>query len=249
MSLKIILSFIVILSFGCSTEKPKGKTEAEVVFLESKQLIKEEHYLLATEKLNQLRHQFPYSFYATPAELLLAEIQFNQESYVDSAAAFLIFRDFHPKHKRIPYVVFMIAESYFKQLPDTFDRDLSAGYEAIKYYNELLAKYPKSSYSKDATKKITKCHDMIRNKEKYIADFYFRTEVFDAARYRYLDIIKSFKNKPLKDHAMLRVLQASLQLKEYPQCLKYAKKFTKQISKDRQAELISATKNCQTRTR
>src|SRR5690606_29158789 len=117
--------------------------------------------------------------------------------------AFLIFRDFHPKHKQIPYVIFMIAESYYKQLPDTYDRDLAAAYEAIKYYNELLAKYPNTEYTKDATKKIQDCHEMIQKKEKYIADFYYRTEVFDAARYRYLDIIKSFKDPDLRKHSMI----------------------------------------------
>lgn len=241
------MTLILAVTLGCSSEKPKGKTEAEVLFLEAKQLMKEDHYLLATEKLNQLKHQFPYSFYSTPAELMLADILFKQESYVDSAAAFLLFRDFHPKHKDIPYVVFMIAESYFKQLPDTFDRDLSAAYEAVKYYNELLAKYPKSEYAKDAAKKIAECHEMIRNKEKYIADFYYKTEVFDAARYRYLDIIKSFKKNDLVDHAIIRTLQSSLKLKEYDKCLNYSKKFSKIISKKRVSELSSVTKNCQTK--
>lgn len=246
---KNVVFLIFLLVASCSSEKPKGKTQAEVLFKEAQQLVEEEHYLLATEKLNQLRHQFPYSFYATPSELLLAEIHFKQESFVDSAAAFLVFRDFHPKHKRIPYVIYMIAESYFNQLPDTYDRDLSAAFEAIKYYNELLAKYPGSEYTKNAKEKITKCYDMVRNKEKYIADFYFKTEVFDAARYRYLDILKSFKKPKLRDHAMIRILEASLALKDYSECVDYSNKFSKIISKDKVDQINSITKDCKAKIR
>lgn len=246
---KKLLIFILLLNIGCSSDKPKGKTQAEVLFKEAKQLMDEEHFLLATEKLNQLKHQFPYSFYATPAELALAEIHFKQESYVDAAASFLVFRDFHPKHKQIPYVIYMIAESYFNQLPDTYDRDLSAAFEAIKYYNELLAKYPNSEYAKNSANKIAKCYKMVRNKQKYIADFYFKTEVFDAARYRYLDILKTFKNKNLRDHAMVRVLQSSLKLKDYSECVDYSKKFSKLISKENAKRVSSIAKDCKAKIR
>ena len=101
----LILAIVLIIS-SCASDKPKGKTEAEVLFKEAKILMEEERYLLATEKLNNLKNQYPYSYYATPAELLQADILFLQESYVEAAASYLLFRDFHPKHEEIPYVVF-----------------------------------------------------------------------------------------------------------------------------------------------
>ncbi|MBT4792827.1 MAG: outer membrane protein assembly factor BamD, partial [Halobacteriovoraceae bacterium] len=157
--------FIIVL-VSCASEKPTGKTEAEILFKEAKILIKEERYLLATEKLNNLKNQYPYSYYATPAELLQADILFLQESYVESAASYLLFRDFHPKHPQVSYVVFKIAESYYNQLPDTFDRDLESAVEAVKYYQEILEKYPKTEYAKDSLKKIGKSRGMLKNKEK-----------------------------------------------------------------------------------
>ena len=86
---------------ACSSDKPKGRTEAEVLFKEAEDLVKSERYILATEKLNTIKTQHPYSFYATPAELLQADVLYMQESFVESAAAYLLFRDFHPKHEKI----------------------------------------------------------------------------------------------------------------------------------------------------
>ncbi len=211
MNIKNIISCcVLLLVVSCASEKPDGKTEAEVLYKEASALIKDERFLLATEKLNLIRSQYPYSFYATPAELMLAEVLFKQESYVESAAAFILFRDLHPKHKRSDYVVFMIAESFYKQIPDTFDRDLAPAVEAIKYYKEFQSKYPNSKFGKDAKKKIAECNSMIEDKEKYIADFYFKTEVYDAARWRYLDIIKNFTDKKLYSHSASRVIQTSM---------------------------------------
>ena len=220
--LSIILIFIVALS--CASEKPEGKTKAEVLFKEAKELMEDERFILATDKLNQLRNQYPYSYYATPAELMLADILYKQESYGDAMAAYIVFRDLHPKHEKIPYVVFKIAESYYNQLPDTFDRDLEMGVEAIKYYNELLLKYPDSIYVKDAKSKIERCKDMIRKKEKYIADFYFKTESFKAAKWRYLDILDNFSDPKLRSYATRRAIETSYELKQYDFCSQFAEK-------------------------
>ena len=225
--------FILVLLgllFACAVEKPKGKTQAEVLYKEALRLIKDERYLLATEKINQLKNQFPYSYYATPAELLQADIFFKQESFVEAAAAYLIFRDFHPKHEKLPYVVFRIAESYYKQLPDTNDRDLSAAFEAIKYYNELIVKFSTSDYSKKAKKKIADCEGRIRDYEQYVADFYYKTEQYKAARWRYRDILKNFKVKKLRSHSMQRIILSSYFLKEYKNCIRLGERYTHDLS-------------------
>lgn len=227
---KFLISLFIILLASCASEKPKGKTEAEVLYKEAKNLIKDERYILATEKLNNLKNQYPYSYYATPAELLYADILYLQENYVEAAAAYLLFRDFHPKHEKIAYVVFKIAESYHNQLPDTFDRDLESAVEAIKYYQEILTKYGSSGYLKDSKEKITKAKSMLENKEKYVADFYFKTEVYDAARWRYLDILTNFQSKKLRSHSMQRVILSTYYLKEYEKCISFSNNYSQHLN-------------------
>ena len=182
------------VTISCATKRPEGATEAEVLFKEAKELVSKSRFIQATEKLNTLRSQYPYSFYATHAELLQADILFSQENYAESAAAYILFRDFHPKYSEMGYVVFRISESFYRQLPETFDRDLSAGIEAIKYFNELTQSYAGTEYAKDALARVNRIEDMLEKKEIYIADFYFKTKDFVAAKSRYEDILKSLKN-------------------------------------------------------
>ena len=190
----IVLTIAVFLS-SCTTKRPEGSTEAEVLFKEAKDLISKSRYIQATEKLNQIRSQFPYSYYATHAELLQADVLFAQENYPEAASAYILFRDFHPKYTDLGYVIFRISESFYQQLPSTFDRDLSTGLEAVKYYNELLQNYSNTEYVKDAKARIIQIEDMVLKKEVYIADFYFRTKDFSAAKSRYEEILKSLKDE------------------------------------------------------
>ena len=213
---------------SCASKRPTGKTEAEILYKEALELKEDGHYMMAMEKLNNLRSKHPYSYYATHAELLNADILFDQESYKEAASAYIVFRDFHPRHNKIPYVVWQIAESFYNQIPSTYDRDLSSAIEAIKYYQELLDKYKNSDYKENAKEKIKLCQEMLEKKERYIADFYFKTEVYDAARYCYLDILKTFPrpySATLHPHAMLRVVESSLRLKQPNDCKKYFRQF------------------------
>lgn len=239
--------FIVLLAVltACSTPRPEGETEAEVLYKEAETLVDDGRYLLATEKLNTLRSKYPYSYFATHAELLLADVQFKQENYTEAAASYILFRDFHPKHERTDYVVFKIAESFYNQLPETFDRDLSAAHEAIRYYREMLRVFPKSSYSDSAQDKINRCEQMLRDKERYIADFYYKTEVYDAARFRYLDILKNFREPKLVTHAAIRVIESSAKMNETAACDSYFKTYQGRLDAEGREGLARALKACQ----
>ena len=190
----IVVFVLLFLLFSCSTQRPQGATEAEILYKEAKELIGKSRFIQATEKLNAIRSQYPYSFYAIPAELLQADVLFAQESYAEAASAYILFRDFHPKHNELGYVIFRISESFYRQLPSTFDRDLSAGIEAIKYFNELLQNYASTEYAKDASARITQIETMLEKKQIYIADFYFKTKDYEAAKVRYEEILKSLKD-------------------------------------------------------
>lgn len=240
--LPFVLSLLVLAS--CSSDRPKGRTEAESLYKEAQELMKAERYILATEKLNLIKTQHPYSFYATPAELMQADVLFLQENYIEAAAAYLLFRDFHPKHEKIPFVVFRIAESYYKQIPATIDRDLEPAIESIKYYDEVLQKYGSSSYSKKAKQKIKAAKKMLREKDQYIADFYYRTKEFAAARYWYLDMLENHRDDPTRTHAMVHTILSTYRLKEWQPCLDYIEKFYDEVDKGSRKEIKSVKSNC-----
>ena len=240
----IFLLFILLIG-SCSSPRPQGTTEAEVLYREAKELADNKHYMLATEKINIIRSKYPYSYYSTHAQLLSADILYDQKNYSEAAAAYIVFKDFYPKYKRASYVLSRIADSFYNQLPSTHDRDLSSGFEAIKYYRELIRNYPASGHAREAQKKIERCLNMIQGQEKYIADFYFKTKVYDSARYRYLAILENFAlNKNIRDYAILRVIAASDALEDKKSCEKHYKKYEKLIHQNYREELKESYLRC-----
>lgn len=242
---KYFLFLVVFLLLGgCATKRPEGKTEAEKLFREAEKLVKVGRYILANEKLNRIRSKYPYSYYATFAELLGADVLFKQENYAEAAAAYIVFKDFHPRHKKIDYVTWRIGESFYKQLPDTHDRDLSSAFEAIKHFREVIRVFPKSEYAAKAKGRIEDCKSMIRAKEKYIADFYYKTDVYDAARFRYDNIIAEFQEPDIRAHSMIRAIESSIELKDKEYCQKNKDLYSELISKDHKEDLKQAIDDC-----
>lgn len=242
---KIIAGLLVIFTISCAQVAPVGKTQAEILFKESKILKDDGRYIAATEKLNRLKNEHPYSFFAVPAELMLADILFDQENFVESAAAYIIFKDFHPKHSKLDYVTYRIAESFYMQIPDTFDRDLESAYESIRYYNEVLSKYESSEYSKDADRKIKEAKKMILQKEQYIADFYYKTKSYNAAMWRYKLILETIKDIGIVKHSMLRLIKSSFRANKFKECLHYAKNFIPLFDDEsKKIEAVNTKKAC-----
>ena len=236
--------FASLTFFSCATPRPSGETEAEILYKEAQELTKSGRYLLATEKLNQIRSKYPYSYYATFAELMGADVLFDQENYAEAAAAYIVFKDFHPRHKKADYVLFRIGESFFKQVPDTFDRDLAPAFEAIKYFQELKQIHSSSEFAEQAMERIAECEKMIRDKEQYIADFYFKTEVFDAARFRYKSIIEEFREPEMRSHAMVRTFLASAEIGDKDYCRQHNEFYKQMVAKDFVDPLSEAYDEC-----
>ena len=76
---------------------------------------------------------------------------------------------------------------------------------------------------------------MLVAKEKYIADFYFRTKVYRAARFRYRNIMKQYDDNDLLLLSMARVVESSLKMKDKKTCTRDASAFIEVLTKKEQA--------------
>ena len=229
MIMTALFNFIFLVSLNhvltsCSSEKVKGKTEAESLYLQAQKAYEKKRYLEATEKLGQLRSQHPYSYYTTSAELLMADIYFAQENYLEAAASYQQFRDLHPKHEQIAYGVFRQAESLFLQMPATDDRDLSNGEESLKYYQEMLTVYASSAHAAQAKLRVEEILRRLKAKDLYVLNFYLKTGEYEGALWRanhllekyaeHSDVVKAVWPKKIASH---------YHLKQYSECLEQAK--------------------------
>lgn len=219
--LKLLLFFALALMpalqfAGCSG-KDIDENNPEEVYKDAEEDVADSRYQMALDKLKGLKNRFPYSHLATQAQLRIADVYYLEESFIEAAGAYETFRDLHPKHEKADYVMFRIGESYFSQLPGTIDRDMTPASKAIEAYRELLSVYPKSQYVGVAREHEKEASERLAGKERYVADFYFKREMFDSAARRYEKITTKYPGTTADQYAYWQWGQSLLKQSEKPE--------------------------------
>lgn len=198
-----VIAFSMILHFfsGCATDDKKSDTP-EGLFAMAQEFEKDERYEEAIKRYTEVKNRFPYSAKATDAELAIADVYYKQESFAEAQINYVTFRELHPKHPRTDYVVFRIGLSYYSQLPETIDRDLTLANDAINYFSELAVKFPSSGFLTEAAEKKAECFKRLSEKEAYIGEFYFKRGHFESALSRYENIIKKYAQTSIYPKAL-----------------------------------------------
>jgi len=132
---------------------------------------------------------------------------------VEAQASYQIFRELHPKHSQIEYVIFRTGLSYYNQLPETIDRDLSQANKAIAQFADLEKNFPTSKYLKEAQEKKTASLKMLAEKEIYIADFYLKKQSYLSALKRYEGLLKNYPGLGFDERAKEGILVSQRNIK------------------------------------
>lgn len=219
--LLIFLSvFTLQILTACSSEEKKSDTP-EGLFAIAQEYEKDERYEDAVRKYTDVKNKFPYSAMAVKAELAIADVQFKEESYSEAQLSYATFRELHPKHPQIDYVIFRIGLSYFNQLPETIDRDLTLAHDAINHFNEVIKNYPNSTYVAEATEKRNQAIKKLAEKEDYIADFYFKRDLCESAIPRYENLLKKYPDQGFDSRALGRLVKCAKKISDNSKAEKY----------------------------
>ena len=189
--LKLFTLASIALALACSEAATKKDDPAEL-FKEAEQEISNDHYMLAIDKLREVKNKFPYSKYAVEAQLRLGDVYFLQESFSEAASTYEAFRDLHPKHEKVSHALFRAGKSHFNETPDEVSRDLSAANQSLRVYAEFLRKFPSDPNANEARKDVATLEERLAEKTFRIAEFYFKRKQLLAAKARYAEIIEQY---------------------------------------------------------
>ena len=83
------------------------------------------------------------------------------------------FLGLYPASDDAAYAAYMVANSYYNQIPDTA-RDQDRADKALMAFREVVERWPKSEYVEDSRYKITVVQDQLAGREMDIARFYLK---------------------------------------------------------------------------
>lgn len=239
MTSKILkLLFISVFSltvFSCASSDKVGST-AEEAFAIAQEFDQKDRYTVAIQRYSDVKNKFPYSSYATLAELAIADVHYRSEAYPEAQVSYQNFRELHPRHPRIDYVIFQVGMSYYQQLPDTFDRDIALANDAVYSFNELIRRFPNSEYFQQAQEYRRKSFTMLNEKELYVADFYFKQKVYLSALLRYESSYKKYPGFGLEPRSLLGAVKSANKLEDREKQSQYYSLLTTKFPESEEAK-------------
>lgn len=183
--------------------------------------IKTKHYKLATKQFETLQENFPYSGYAPNAQLMQGYAFYLQNKYPEAVKQLETFLQLHPNSPDAPYAFYLRALCYYERISDV-TRDQQSTLEALTALNDVVNRFPGTSYARDAQLKIDLCRDHLAGKEMLVGRFYEQQKNYEAAITRFQRVILDYQTTNHVAEALHRSVEVYLKLGLTDQALKTA---------------------------
>jgi len=200
----VILLCLLSALWGCTLFRTKQEPSAEENYQLGMKQFEDEDYSEAIPHFQKILENFPFSLYAVPSELKIAECYYYDEKYVEALVHLQGFEELHPTNDQIPYVIWMKANSYHEQFT-SIDRDVSALENARRELLELEQRFPASPYVQQADALMGKVLHGLSRHDFYVARFYYRDAEYQAALFRLYGILDDYRGQEITDRAIYYV--------------------------------------------
>ncbi|HEX9265639.1 MAG TPA: outer membrane protein assembly factor BamD [Candidatus Binatia bacterium] len=201
----ILPLFLIAWLCGCSsiplpsmpslpwTRAAKSDPTAEALFDEGMRSFNDKRYVRAIDNFSKLRTDFPFSPQIPQVELKIADAYYLNQQYPEAISAFKEYQSMHPTNENNPFVTLRLGQAHLDQFTST-DRDQKNTEIAKGYFETVLTNYPKSPQATEAQENLAKCLEYLAEHEFIAAYFYFQQEKYPAARDRFEEIVRKYKD-------------------------------------------------------
>lgn len=213
---------VALLLAACADQEQNfAEQPADKIFKEANDLLEKKSYKNAAKVFAEVEKNHPYSDFAVRAQLLSAYAFYLDNSYEEATEAFGVFIQLHPSHKDVAYAYYMRGMCAYEQIP-IVQRDQGSAEESMKFFNELISRFPDSKYAKDAQSKIILLKDHLAGKEMDIGRYYMSTYSYVAAINRFKNIVDQYSQTNHVGEALYRLVEAYIALGIKDQAQVYA---------------------------
>lgn len=215
------LAMCLAMLSGCETietifgtleeEKAQVERPVEVIYNNAMDLLETQWYETAAKEFDEVERQYPYSIWATKAQLMAGYSYYKDERYDDAIIALDRFIELHPGNRDAPYAYYLKALSYYEQISDV-GRDQKMTRLALESMREVSRRFPNTTYARDARLKLDLSRDHLAGKDMSIGRYYQRRDDYLAAINRYRAVIETYQTTTHVPEALHRLTECYLAL-------------------------------------
>jgi outer membrane protein assembly factor BamD len=185
----------------------------EQLYNRAADLVDEKRWTEAVAAFEEVERQHPYSSWSRRAMMMTAYAQYMGNKYEDAMESARRFISLHPGNESAPYAYYLIAICHFEQILDV-GRDQETTELALNALEEVVRRFPQTSYARDARLKIDMAHDQLAGKEMEVGRFYLSRDQHLAAVNRFRAVVDnpSFQRSTHAPEALHRLVEVYLSM-------------------------------------
>jgi len=227
LSVAILLGVTLASGVGCDIASNTASTatltyteDARAAYNEAMESFRAKEWEDAKALMQEVKRLFAYSRYARLAELRIADIAFEQEKYTDAIAAYREFVQNHRSDRDVEYAKYRICKALFLDIDDTIllppqeERDQATTIEAHREIRSYLKEFPRTRYRVDARYMLEVVTGRLVRHDLYVARYYLRADVFQAAVARCDHALKLYAGSGLDAEALVLKGETLLKMKK-----------------------------------
>ncbi len=165
----------------------------------------------AVKKFEEVDRQHPYSEWARKSLIMSSYAYYQAGEYEDCVNAAKRYITLHPGSSDAAYAQFLIASSYFDEIPDV-TRDQARTEKALAALDEVIRKYPTSEYAVNAKQKVEVARDQLAGKEMQIGRYYMRKKDYTGAINRFKVVVTKYQTTRHVEEALMRLTESYMAL-------------------------------------
>lgn len=201
----ILYLFVLLFISACAADREddlyKDWTPKQF-FNEAKNELSAGSLEKSIELFEKLQATYPASRYTKQSRLEVAYAHYDASEYKISLNKFSQFIDLYPDSDKLDYAYYMRgvvsedqSKSFFSNiLIDPAQKNTQGFLQALKYYTQLITKFPESKYSKASAPKLEKIQNYLARHELLVAAFYYKKRAFVATVNRIQGLIVDYPN-------------------------------------------------------
>jgi len=196
-------------------DETKGWT-VQRIYEEAEAKMQDRDYEKAIKYFQTLESRFPHGRYATQAQLEIAYANYKKGDPILCIAAADRFIKLHPNHPNIDYAYYIKGLATFNERgiidkltsQEISDRDPKSLRESFLALKELVTRYPKSRYVKDATLRMVYLVNNLAAHELHVARYYMKRKAYVAAVNRCQFVIENYPDSTSLEEALVIMISA-----------------------------------------
>ena len=193
----------------------------ELLYQEGADKLERRRYDDAIAYFEEVERQHPYSAWARRAMLMTAYAQYKQNDYEDALASIERFLAIHPGNKDAVYAYYLRAMSSYERIRDV-GRDQDMTKAALAALNDVVLRYPDTTYAADARLELDLTRDHLAGKEMEVGRYYLSQGQHVAALGRFNTVLRDYGTTSQVPEALHRAVEAYLQMGVVPEARRHA---------------------------